>query len=41
MLVLNGIHLCVFRLDLAGLVLFNDSLFDTFPGHIYSMFISK
>lgn len=41
MLVLNGVHLSVFRLDLAGFVLFNDSLLNTFPGHVYSTIISK
>lgn len=41
MLVLNRVHLSVFRLDLAGLVLFNDCLLNTFPGHVYSKIISK
>lgn len=41
MLVLNRVHLSVFRLDLASLVLFNDCLLNTFPGHVYSTIISE
>ena len=41
MLVFNGIHFGVFRLDLAGLTLFHDSLLDTFTSHVYSTIISN
>lgn len=41
MLVFNRVHLGVFRLDLAGLTLFHDSLLDTFTCHVYSTIVSK